>query len=101
MPSPVPFGGRWLAQRQPEPGATGRSTRALAARACTSRQAEKDRIRSDAEYDANLKSSLEVSQLHLRVDELHDKVLAQLATLGAAELYLNFPDAIIAAISAP
>ncbi len=46
-----------------------------------SRQAAKERIRSDAEYEANMRAGLEVTQLHVKVDELHDKLLARLATL--------------------
>ncbi len=46
-----------------------------------SRQAAKERIRSDAEYEANMRAGLEVTQLHVKVDELHDKLLARLAQL--------------------
>jgi uncharacterized membrane protein len=45
------------------------------------RQAAKDRIRSDAEYDANMRAGLEVTQLHVKVDALYEQTLARLATL--------------------
>ncbi len=44
-----------------------------------SRQAVKDRIRSDVEYDANIRAGLEVTQLHVKVDHLYEQVLARLA----------------------
>ena len=44
-----------------------------------SRQAVKDRIRSDVEYDANIRAGLEVTQLHVKVDTLYEQVLARLA----------------------
>lgn len=46
-----------------------------------SRQAAKDRIRSDAEYDANIRAGLEVTQLHVKVDALTEQALARLAAL--------------------
>lgn len=45
------------------------------------RQAAKDRIRSDVEYDANIRAGLEVTQLHVKVDALYEQVLARLASL--------------------
>ncbi|MBS1152834.1 MAG: Crp/Fnr family transcriptional regulator [Myxococcaceae bacterium] len=46
-----------------------------------SRQAVKDRIRSDVEYDANIRAGLEVTQLHVKVDQLYEQVLARLAAV--------------------
>jgi CRP/FNR family cyclic AMP-dependent transcriptional regulator len=46
-----------------------------------SRQAAKDRIRSDVEYEANIRAGLEVTQLHVKVDQLYEQVLARLAGL--------------------
>jgi uncharacterized membrane protein len=48
------------------------------------RQAAKDRIRSDVEYDANIRAGLEVTQLHIKVDSLHEAILARLARLEGA-----------------
>jgi CRP/FNR family transcriptional regulator, cyclic AMP receptor protein len=45
------------------------------------RMAAKDRIRSDIEYDVNLKAELEVAQLHEKVDHLQADVLARLARI--------------------
>jgi CRP/FNR family cyclic AMP-dependent transcriptional regulator len=39
------------------------------------RQVEKDRIRSDIEYDVNLKAELEIAHLHEKVDRLTSDVL--------------------------
>jgi uncharacterized membrane protein len=54
------------------------------------RQAAKDRIRSDVEYDVNLKAELEIVQLHEKLDRLHGEVLGRLAKLekgaGPADL---------------
>ncbi len=49
-----------------------------------SRQAVKDRIRSDVEYDANIRAGLEVTQLHVKVDQLYEQVLARLAMVERA-----------------
>ncbi len=45
------------------------------------RQAAKERIRSDAEYDANIRAGLEVTQLHVKIDALYEQTLARLAAL--------------------
>jgi uncharacterized membrane protein len=46
------------------------------------RQAEKERVRADIEYDVNLKAELEVAHLHEKVDRLHSEILARLDQLG-------------------
>ena len=48
------------------------------------RQAAKERIRSDVEFDANIRAGLEVTQLHVKVDAMYDQVLARLASLEKA-----------------
>jgi uncharacterized membrane protein len=48
------------------------------------RQAEKDRIRADVEYDVNLKAELEVTHLHEKVDGLHAAMLSRLHRIEAA-----------------
>jgi uncharacterized membrane protein len=45
------------------------------------RQAAKDRVRSDIEYDVNLKAELEVAHLHEKVDRLTSEMLAGLERL--------------------
>ncbi len=42
------------------------------------RQAEKDRIRSDIEYDVNIKAELEIAHLHEKVDHLYEQTLERL-----------------------
>jgi uncharacterized membrane protein len=39
------------------------------------RQAAKDKIRADIEYDVNIKAELEVTYLHERVDHIHEQML--------------------------
>jgi len=48
------------------------------------RQAAKDKIRSDIEYDVNIKAELEVAHLHEKVDHIHEQMLEQFAKLGKA-----------------
>src|SRR5947199_6799243 len=43
------------------------------------RQAAKDKIRADIEYDVNIKAELEVAHLHDKVDHLHDQLLQHIA----------------------
>ena len=43
-----------------------------------SRQASKDKIRSDIEYDVNLKAELEVAQLHEKIDRLNAEFLGRM-----------------------
>lgn len=43
------------------------------------RQAAKDRIRSDVEYDANIRAGLEVTQLHVKVDSLYEQLVSRLS----------------------
>jgi CRP/FNR family transcriptional regulator, cyclic AMP receptor protein len=45
------------------------------------RQAAKDRVRSDIEYDVNLKAELEICHLHEKIDHLQTEVLARLEAL--------------------
>ena len=42
------------------------------------RQAAKDRLRADAEYEVNLKAELEITHLHEKVDLLTEELLARL-----------------------
>ena len=45
------------------------------------RQEARDRIRSDAEYEANIRSSLEVTQLHVKLDHFESLVTSRLDAL--------------------
>lgn len=48
------------------------------------RQAAKDRVRADIEYDVNLKAELEVAHLHEKLDHLNAEVLARLTSIERA-----------------
>jgi hypothetical protein len=45
------------------------------------RQAAKERIRGDIEYEVNLKAELEIAHLHEKLDRLHGEVLGRLDEL--------------------
>jgi CRP/FNR family cyclic AMP-dependent transcriptional regulator len=47
------------------------------------RQAAKDRVRADIEYDVNLRAELEVAHLHEKLDKLNSDVLARLDRLAS------------------
>jgi len=42
------------------------------------RQAARDRVRADIEYDVNLKAELQIQHLHEKIDELHSQILGRL-----------------------
>lgn len=48
------------------------------------RQAEKDRVRSNIDYEVNVKAELEVAHLHEKTDRLHEKMLEEFAKLRKA-----------------
>ncbi|MEO8032949.1 MAG: DUF1003 domain-containing protein [Acidobacteriota bacterium] len=48
------------------------------------RQAEKDHIRSDIEYEVNIKAELEVAHLHEKVDRLYEQMLEKFTKLEHA-----------------
>lgn len=45
------------------------------------RQTEKDRVRSDIEYEVNIKAELEIAHLHEKTDRLYEDMLARFARL--------------------
>ena len=45
------------------------------------RQAAKDHVRSDVEYEVNLKAELEIAHLHEKLDRLNSRSLARLQTI--------------------
>ncbi len=45
------------------------------------RQSEKDHIRSDIEYDVNIKAELEIAHLHEKIDHIHEQMLEKFAGL--------------------
>lgn len=48
------------------------------------RQAERDRVRNQIEYEVNLKAELEIAHMHERVDTMHAEVLARLERIERA-----------------
>jgi len=50
----------------------------------TNRQTARDRIRSDIEYEINLKAELEVAHLHEKTDRLYEEMLERFARLEKA-----------------
>ena len=45
------------------------------------RQAEKDKVRADIEYDVNIKAEMEVAYLHDKADHLHEEMLRRFRQL--------------------
>jgi CRP/FNR family transcriptional regulator, cyclic AMP receptor protein len=45
------------------------------------RQAEKDRVRADIEYEVNIKAELEIAHLHEKTDRLHAEMLEHFARI--------------------
>ena len=45
------------------------------------RQAEKDRVRADIEYEVNVKAEMEVAHLHEKTDRIYENMLARFARL--------------------
>ena len=50
------------------------------------RQAARERLRNDVEYEVNLKAELEIAHMHEKVDNMHAEILARLANLEKAAL---------------
>ncbi len=48
------------------------------------RQTDKDHLRSDVEYDVNVKAEMEIAQLHEKTDRLHEQMLDRFARLESA-----------------
>jgi len=48
------------------------------------RQVEKDRLRSDIEYEVNIKAELEIAHLHEKADHIYEEMVARLSTLEKA-----------------
>lgn len=45
------------------------------------RQAEKDRVRSDIEYEVNIKAELEIAHLHEKTDRIYENMMAELSSI--------------------
>lgn len=47
----------------------------------SNRQAEKDKVRADIEYDVNIKAELEIAHLHEKTDRIYEQMLEKFAGL--------------------
>ena len=47
----------------------------------SNRQAEKDKVRADVEYDVNIKAELEIAHLHEKTDRIYEQMLEKFAAL--------------------
>ena len=47
----------------------------------SNRQAEKDKVRADIEYDVNIKAELEIAHLHEKTDRIYEQMLEKFARL--------------------
>ena len=47
----------------------------------SNRQAEKDKVRTDIEYDVNIKAELEIAHLHEKTDRIYEQMLEKFAGL--------------------
>ena len=47
----------------------------------SNRQSARDRVRSDIEYDVNLKAELQIQHLHEKIDDLHTQLLTRLEAI--------------------
>ncbi len=56
------------------------------------RQAEKDRVRSNIDYEVNVKAELEVAHLHEKTDRMHEKMQEQFSRLEKAIALLRSED---------
>ncbi|MDQ3743388.1 MAG: DUF1003 domain-containing protein [Acidobacteriota bacterium] len=45
------------------------------------RQAQKDKVRSDIEYDVNIKAELEVAELHQKADHMHEEMMRRFSNI--------------------
>jgi uncharacterized membrane protein len=48
------------------------------------RQVEKDKVRSDIEYDVNIKAEMEVGELHQKIDHIHAEMMRRFNALEKA-----------------
>ena len=52
----------------------------------SNRQAEKDKVRTDIEYDVNIKAELEIAHLHEKTDRIYEQMLEKFAGLEKRHL---------------
>ena len=69
-----------------QPASTGLGILCLTILSCfvlisQNRQAEKDRVRSDIEYEVNIKAELEIAHLHEKTDRIYENMMARFSSL--------------------
>ncbi len=55
------------------------------------RQAARDRIRADIEYDVNLKAELQIQHLHEKVDQIHSEIMGRLERIDPRRKHVGLP----------
>lgn len=64
------------------------------------RQAARDRIRSDIEYEVNLKAELEIANLHEKQDRLHEEIFERFNRIERALGIVHRPKQVVGAVAA-
>lgn len=55
------------------------------------RQAARDRIRADIEYDVNLKAELQIQHLHEKIDQIHSEIMNRLERIDPKRKHVGLP----------
>jgi uncharacterized membrane protein len=55
------------------------------------RQAARDRVRADIEYEVNLKAELQIQHLHEKVDQIHAQILTRLDEISPKRKHTGLP----------
>ncbi|CAN5159308.1 hypothetical protein BH11MYX1_BH11MYX1_02210 [soil metagenome] len=55
------------------------------------RQAARDRVRADIEYDVNLKAELQIQHLHEKVDQIHSEIMSRLERIDPRRKHVGLP----------
>ena len=55
------------------------------------RQAARDRVRADIEYDVNLKAELQIQHLHEKIDQIHAQILTRLDEISPKRKHAGLP----------
>jgi CRP/FNR family cyclic AMP-dependent transcriptional regulator len=55
------------------------------------RQAARDRVRADIEYDVNLKAELQIQHLHEKIDQIHSEIMNRLERIDPRRKHVGLP----------
>jgi CRP/FNR family cyclic AMP-dependent transcriptional regulator len=55
------------------------------------RQAARDRVRADIEYDVNLKAELQIQHLHEKIDQIHSEIMNRLERIDPKRKHVGLP----------